>query len=176
MSESENDTGELIPGPNSYRYNLDCAEDYITIAETLEQSGRVDEAIDVMREGTSRFAESARLHRELGEAIFAQLKENWSHLEIWEDLAGQEALAEEAVSEFQAAVERDPKETSAYNYLASLYALRGRRREAIETYEKSLAIDGSQTDIRSDLELYRSKLSGPKELEGLTEDQIDTQL
>jgi tetratricopeptide (TPR) repeat protein len=161
--------------PVSYRYNLDSPDEYVATAEEIANGGRVDEAIDVLREGSLRFSESARTHYDLGAAIIWRLKEDYAHLEIWEDLAGQEALAEEAIAELQLAIDRDPNMTDAYNSLASLYALRGRRSDAIATWEKSLQINADQPDIQADLDLYRSKLSAaPETIEGEPEEEIDT--
>lgn len=175
MTQPMDDTTDPKFAPVSYRYNLDSPEEYLSTAEEIAKNGRVDEAIDVLREGSARFNDSARTHYELGASIIWRLKEDYAHLEIWEDLAGQEALAEEAIAELQLAVDRDPNMTEAYNSLASLYALRGRRHEAIVTWEKSLAINPSQPEVEADLSLYRSKLSAPPEpVEGEPEDKVDT--
>src|SRR5690606_34544947 len=110
------------------------------------------------REATNRFPDSATGKYNLGVALFLRLREDKAHLELWEDLADDEQLAEEAMIALQGAVESDPNFIAAYNNLARLYALRNRAEDALATWEKSLALNPDQPTVQAEMELYRSKL------------------
>jgi tetratricopeptide (TPR) repeat protein len=160
QSSQADDAGEEISGPETYRYNLDSLEEYLATGERVAKEGRLDEAVDVMREAAHRYPESPTGRYNLGVALFLRLREERAHLDLWEDLAGDEQLVEEAIDNLQQAVERDPGFVGAYNNLARLYALRGRAEEAVATWGKSLSIQPEQPEVQAELELYRSKM-GP---------------
>ena len=145
--------------PTTLRYNLDTLDDYITTSEQVAREGRFDEAVDVMREANLRYPESPTGRYNLGVALFLRVKQDNEHLELWENLADDDQLAEEAISALEGAIEVDPDFVQAYNNLARLYALRGRKQEAIETWEKSLKYNPDQPEIRSDMEMYRNEIS-----------------
>lgn len=145
-------------GFTTSRYNFDTIEEYISTAEKVAQEGRVDEGIDILREATEKYPESAKAQYDLGVAIFMKLRDDLSHLQLWENLADDEELAEECHFAFQSAIERDPKMAAAYANLGTLLALRGRVRKAIEAWEKSLELDPDQPELAGDLQMYRSQL------------------
>lgn len=167
MAETPDREEEQTAEPKPRRYNFDTLEEYLAAGERIAQDGRLDEAIDVLREATSTFPDSATAHYNLGVSIFLKLREDLAHLELWEDLADEEDLAEECLVEFQAAVDLDTELAPAWTNLGSILALRGRINEAIAAWEKSLSLDPNQPGVVSDIELYRARLleeAEPKEL------------
>lgn len=154
-ANEENETPDSQP----LRYNLDSLDDYISTSEQVAKEGRFDEAIDVMREANHRYPESPTGRYNLGVALFLRVKQDREHLELWENLADDEQLAEEAIDALERAIEADPNFVQAYNNLARLYALRGRKVEAVQTWEKSLKFNPDQPDIRADMEMYRDGIS-----------------
>lgn len=153
---------EVDDTAKTYRYNLDSLEEYLATSEKVAKDGRLDEAVELMREATDRYPESPTGRYNLGVALFLRVREDKAHLELWEDLAGDEQMADEAIVALQGAIERDPAFTQAYNNLARLYALRGRSQDAVQCWEQSLAVDGTQDDVCTEMALYRSKI-GPKQ-------------
>src|SRR3954454_297047 len=117
------DTGSFKM-PEGYRYNLDSLEEYLATGERIANEGRLDEAVDLMREATQRYPESPTGRYNLGVALFLRVREDRAHLDLWEDLAGDEQLVEEAITALEGAIERDGGFVQAYNNLARLYALR----------------------------------------------------
>ncbi len=153
MDDMQDDAAEQ---PVSFRYNFDTLDDYIATSEKIGQDGRLEEAVDVMREAARRFPESARAQHGLGLALLLALKADLSVRELWEYLADEEELAEEAHSAFQGAIERDPGYFDAYASLGTLLALRGRPAKAAEVWEKSLSLNPDQPDVKASLEELRS--------------------
>lgn len=156
-----NDENELADSPE-LRYNLDSLDDYISVSEKVAREGRFDEAVDVLREANKRYPESPTGRYNLGVALFLRVKQDREHLELWENLADDEQYAEEAMAALEGAVDADPQFYQAYNNLGRLYALRGRKHDAIAAWEKSLAVKPDQADVRSEMEVYRDKL-GPRD-------------
>lgn len=153
---NENAEMEQQPG---YRYNLDSLDDYISTTEEVAGEGRLDEAVELMREGVQRYPESATGRYNLGVALFLRVKKDRERLELWENLADDEQLAEEAIGALEAAILTDPGFVEAYNNLATLYALMGRKQEALATWEKSLSLEPDQPEVIADLEMYKQGLS-----------------
>jgi tetratricopeptide (TPR) repeat protein len=156
---SENDTTGGFAVPTSFRYNLDSLEEYLATGERIANEGRLEEAVDLMREATQRYPESPTGRYNLGVALFLRLREGKEHLDIWEDLAGDEQLANEAMASLEGAIERDPGFVQAYNNLAKIYALRNRPEDAIRTWERSLSIQPGQDTIRAEMEMYKERIA-----------------
>lgn len=156
MDEQQDDAAEL---PVSFRYNFDTLDDYIATSEKIGQDGRLEEAVDVMREGARRFPESARAHQALGLALLLALKADIAVKELWEFMADEEELAEEAHEAFQAAIGRDPELWDAYANLGTLLVMRGRTAKAVEVWEKSLELNPDQPDVKGDLEMVRGRIT-----------------
>jgi tetratricopeptide (TPR) repeat protein len=156
MADEEKDTREQ---PVPLRYNFDTLDEYIATSEQIGADGRSEEAVAVMREATARFPDSARAHYSLGFALVLALKIDLAEKLLWEPLADEEELAEECQDAFQGAIERDPGMWEAYSALGTLLAVRGRARKAVEVWEKSLALNPDQPDVRVDLETCRGTLS-----------------
>jgi len=97
------------------------------------------------------FPESPLPHHDLAVVYFTMLREDYSHLQVWEDLADDEILFELAVSEEEAALEIDDQLFSARNNLGTLFALRGWWQNAIDQWEQSLSISPDQPEVRQDL-------------------------
>ncbi len=166
------DQDDELNQPDPLRYNLDTLDDYISVSEQVAREGRLDEAVDVLREATRRYPESPTGRYNLGVALFLRVKQDREHLELWENLADDEQLAEEAIMALEEAIEQDPGFLQAYNNLARLYALRGRKHEAVAMWEKSLALNSDQPEVRADMEMYRDKL-GPREEDIETQQLMD---
>src|SRR5690606_40882671 len=107
------------------RYNLDSLDDYIGTTEQIAREGRLDEAVEIMREGVRRYPESPTGRYNLGVALFLRVKKDREHLLLWENLADDEQLAEEAIGALESAIVADPNFVQAYNNLGRLYALKG---------------------------------------------------
>jgi tetratricopeptide (TPR) repeat protein len=148
-----------LPESDTLRYNLDSLDDYIDVSEQVAREGRLDEAVDVLREATQRYPESPTGQYNLGVALFLRVKQDREHLELWENLADDEQFASEAIDALEAAIAADAGFVQAYNNLGRLYALKGRRQEACDTWEKSLKLNPEQPEIRADLDVYRDKIS-----------------
>jgi tetratricopeptide (TPR) repeat protein len=157
-NEPVNDQDQLADSPD-LRYNLDSLDDYISVSETVAREGRYDEAVDVLREANRRYPESPTGRYNLGVALFLRVKQDREHLELWENLADDEQYAEEAMAALEGAVDADPQFYQAYNNLGRLYALRGRKNDAITAWEKSLAIKPDQADVEADMRMYRDKIA-----------------
>lgn len=141
------------------RFNLDNLDDYISVSEKVAGEGRYDEAVDVMREANRRYPESPTGRYNLGVALFLRVKQDREHLELWENLADDDQLAEEAINALEGAIEADPEFIQAYNNLARLYALRGRKRQAVATWRKSLQLNPDQPQVESDMAMYAGGIS-----------------
>ena len=155
----EEQQDEQQEGLAASRYNFDTIEEYISTAERLAEEGRVDEAVDILREATDKYPQNAHAYYDLGVTIFMKLREDLAHLELWENLADDEELAEECHFAFQSAIQRDPTMVAAYTNLGTLLALRGRVRKAIESWEKSLELNPNQPELAADVAMYRSQLN-----------------
>lgn len=157
-NDNINETDDMGESP-ALRYNLDSLEDYIVTTEQVAGEGRLDEAVDVMREGVRRFPESPTGRYNLGVALFLRVKKDREHLELWENLADDDQLAEEAIAALEGAVDADPSFVQAYNNLARLYALRGMKELALKAWNKSLELNPDQPEARADMETYSSGIS-----------------
>jgi len=154
MAEQDN-TSDIGQSP---AYGFETIGEYFGAAEAASRSGTHDESIAIMREAVQRWPEDADAHFNLAAAIFMKLKADWSHLELWEDLADEEELAEECFACLKAAISRDPNMAVAYKDLGTLLALRGRPDKAIEAWEQALKIEPDQPTLQADLDMLRSKL------------------
>ncbi len=154
------------------RYNLDSLDDYIAVSEKVAAEGRLDEAVDVMREANRRYPTSPTGRYNLGVALFLRVKQDREHLELWENLADDDQLAEEAIHALEGAVEADPGFLQAYNNLARLYALRGHKDQAVATWNKSLELNPDQPEVISDMKVFSSGI-GPRDEDIETRNLID---
>lgn len=156
-------TNEELAESGSYRFNLDSLDDYIAVGEKVAKEGRLDEAVEVMREATHRYPESPTGRYNLGVALFLRVKKDREHQELWENLADDEQFADEAMAALEGAVAADPKFTQAYNNLGRLYALRGRKEDALAAWKKSLELNPDQPEVQEEMEDYRDKFGPRKE-------------
>jgi tetratricopeptide (TPR) repeat protein len=117
--------------------------------------GRYEEAETRLREAIERFPDSPLPHHAMSVVYLTHLREDYEHLEVWEDLADDEATFEAAVGEAEAALALDPDFTPARNNLATLFALRGWWADAAEQWEMSLSTDPGQPDVREELQEAR---------------------
>jgi len=162
-NDTSSDDDQTLGNQPSLRYNLDSLDEYLATGEKVAREGRLAEAVDLMREATNRFPESATGKYNLGVALFLRLREDKAHLELWEDLADDEQLADEAIVALEGAIDSDPSFVAAYNNLARLYALRNRSEEALAMWGRSLELDPNQETVRAEMELYRGKLAPTEE-------------
>lgn len=126
-------------------------------AEMLYEEKKYDEAVEHLGKMIERFPDSPFPHHDLAVVYLSQLHDKYEHLEIWDDLAEDEALFEAAVSAEEAALDLDSEFVPALNNLGTLFALRGWWEDAIEEWEYSLAIDPEQPELREDLEEVRAR-------------------
>lgn len=170
MAESE-DPNNIEEQPENEpeiprRYNFDSLEEYLATSAKIADEGRNSEAIAIMREADRAFPKSALVHYNLGVAIFMTLREDLSHLEVWEDLADQEELAEECLLQFQTAIELDPQMAPAYANLGMVLALRGRNKDAMNALKRALELDPELPGVQEELDIVREELEPVDEEEG----------
>lgn len=120
-------------------------------AERLLEEGHFDEAVEVLRESIERFPESPLPRHDLSVVYFTRLRRKYEHLEVWEELAEDEAFFEAAVREAETALEIDGDFVPARNNLATLFALRGWWADAARHWEMSLTLQPDQSQARLDL-------------------------
>ncbi len=142
----------------TFRFPYSTVNEYLEAAETAADASQLEHAIEILREAVARFPDSAEAHYDLGVALFMLLEARLSHLEIWENLADEEELAEECVAAFEAAIERKPDFAPAYTNLANLLALRGMPQRAVELWQRSLELDPNQPEVVENLARYREEL------------------
>jgi type IV pilus assembly protein PilF len=78
----------------------------------------------------------------------------------------QRGLWREAIYRWQKAIEIDPTYSAAYNDLAVAYEHEGQLDKARQAYEKALALDPDNTQIRQNYELFKEindRTGAPKE-------------
>ena len=127
-------------------------------AVELAESGDFDSADAELRAAIERYPDSPLPHHDLSVLRLTQLRRDYEHLEVWEDLSGDEALFEEAVREAEAALELDAEFLPARNNLAMLFALRGWWKDALEQWETSLSVDPGQSQVREHMVEARKHL------------------
>jgi tetratricopeptide (TPR) repeat protein len=130
-------------------------DDLLAQAENLSKEKRYDEAVAVLNRAIERFPESPLPHHDLSVVHLVRLRADYEHLEIWEDLADDESFFESAVAEAETAIDLDGEFVAARNNLATLFALRGWWKAAIEQWETSLSIRPDQSQVREDLNAAR---------------------
>jgi len=162
-AETRDKTDPLF-NPKSFRYNLESLEDYLETGRKVAEDGRLNEAVDLIREAVTRYPDSPTGQYNLGVALFLQVREGRQHPQIWENLAEDEDLQEQALEALSAAIARDPGFIEAYNNLGRLLALRKRYSDAIDVWEKSIAIMPAQPEIVQEIELARTNLAPSKEV------------
>ncbi|AXA35442.1 MAG: tetratricopeptide repeat protein [Candidatus Hydrogenedentota bacterium] len=148
------------------QWKFATVEEYLEAGEARATAEELEQAVEILREAANRWPDNPQVHYELGVCIFMLLESRLAHLDLWENLAEDEALAEEAVSAFETAIALDPQMAEAYTNLGNLLALRGRVRKAIQLWEKSLELNPDQPAVRDNLTLYRAQLTEKDSGEG----------
>ncbi|MBN1867464.1 tetratricopeptide repeat protein [Candidatus Sumerlaeota bacterium] len=133
-------------------------DDLLAQAEALSDEKRWDEAVAALEKTIERFPDSPLPHHALSVVYLLRLREDYEHLEVWEDLADDERLFESAVDEAEAAIDLDEEFVPARNNLATLFALRGWWKAAVEQWETSLTIRPDQSRVREELNDARKNL------------------
>ncbi|MGB9691835.1 MAG: tetratricopeptide repeat protein [Candidatus Sumerlaeaceae bacterium] len=154
----ENDTLTPTGDSQAFRFPYNTVEEYLEAAESAADTSELEQAVEILREAVARFPDSPEAQYDLGVALFMLLEARLSHLEIWENLAEEEELAEECVAAFEAAIEKKPDFAPAYTNLANLLALRGSRAKAVELWQRSLELDPNQPTVVENLQRYREEL------------------
>ena len=126
--------------------------------EQLCADKQYDEAIARLRAAIEQYPDSPLPHHALSVVCLMRLREDYAHMEVWEDLAGDEAHFEAAVKEAEAALDLDEKFVPARNNLGTLFALRGWWEDAIRQWEVSLTLEPGQSQVREDLSDARRHL------------------
>ena len=67
----------------------------------------------------------------------------------------QRGLWREAIYRWERAIELDPTDAAAFNNLAVAYEHEGQLDKARQTYEKALAIDPNNAQIRQNFDLFK---------------------
>jgi len=130
------------------------AEELQAIIDRAEEFAEVDEfrrAVRLWRQNIDRFADEPLAYYHYGQACFRLLSDDLIHEEMWENNADAVGIYEEALSALEEAVSMDKDHAPSWNMIGALYALRGNNQLAIEAWEKSLAIDPTQDQVRRDL-------------------------
>lgn len=148
------------------QWRFSTVEEYLAAGEARATAEELEQAVEILREAAKRWPDNPQVHCELGVCIFMLLESRLAHLDLWENLAEDEALAEEAVSAFETAIALDSQMAVAYTNLGNLLALRGRVRKAIQLWEKSLQLNPDQPAVRENLALYRAQLTEKDSGEG----------
>lgn len=149
--------------PVDIRYNFDNVDEYLSTAVELTAQGRYGEAALVLREAVARHPDVAAAHHDLGCALLTTAARDKAKAELWEDRADEEIVLEEAVSEFQAAIDLAPRLLLAINNLGRALAMQGRAEDAAGVWNHSLSLEPDQPDLREDLELVQTQLSAPRD-------------
>jgi len=126
--------------------------------EQLCADKRYDEAISRLRAAIEQYPDSPLPHHALSVVCLMRLREDYEHLEVWEDLADGEAHFEAAVKEAEAALDLDEKFVPARNNLGTLFALRGWWEDAIRQWEMSLTLEPGQSQVREEMSDARRHL------------------
>lgn len=128
-------------------------------AEEMAESGDLRRPVKLWRKNMDRFADEPLAYFHYGQACFRLLSEEMIHEELWETNADIVGFYEEALSALEEAVSMEPEHHPTWNIIGALYALRGNRHLAIDAWEKSLAINPSQPQVREDLATMKENLS-----------------
>jgi len=133
-------------------------DDFLAEAEQMVKESRYDDAEIHLLAVIERYPDSPLPHHDLAVVYLARLREDYEHLEIWEDLADDEEVFELAVAETEAALDLDENFLPARNNLGTLFALRAWWEPAIQQWEMSLSVNPDQPVVREDLARARSRL------------------
>lgn len=154
MTKDINPPGQSGTNSKQWRYPFTRVEEYLEAAENAGDEKQLEQALDILREAVERFPDSGEAHYDLGVALFMLLESRLAHLDLWENLAEDEELAEETIAAFEAAIERKPDFAPAYTNLANMLALRGNARKAVALWQRSLELDPDQPEVKDNLERY----------------------
>lgn len=154
MDENVEPSKDDVSAEKPLRYGFATLEEYLQAAESAADQQQLAQAIDILREAVRRFPESGEAYYDLGVALFMLLETRLAHLDLWQNLAEDEELAEEAVAAFEAAIERKPDFAPAYTNLGNMLALRGNVKKAVKLWRRSLELDPNQPEVAENLERY----------------------
>ncbi|MCA8988167.1 MAG: tetratricopeptide repeat protein, partial [Planctomycetaceae bacterium] len=102
------------------------------LSKTLRKQGKAEEAIAVLRTAIEIWPGKADLHYELG---YGYLQEN----------------ADEAVTEFQRAIELNPKHLLAHQYLGVALRNQDKTEDAVAVFRKAIEISPKNADLHNEL-------------------------
>ena len=147
MTDEGKDMGYLDAG----EFDDEELGEILREAEELLKDGDYDGAVEKLQEAAEQAPESPLPRHNQSVVHLMRLMEDYSHEELWEDLADDEGAFEAAVSEAEAALEIDGDFVPARNNLGRLFAVRGWWENAIEQWEISLSTYADQPQVRKDL-------------------------
>lgn len=138
--------------------DIDPLDEGLQRAASSLQRGQFRTAVEELRALCDLYPDLPQPFHDLGVAFMMRLKADLQVQEYWENLADDEQAYMEAHDAFSRAVENDPTFTSALNNLGTLEAMKGNLERAIEFWERSLAVDPTQPEIRQDTRDARAEL------------------
>lgn len=127
-------------------------------AEEHLRHGRFDEALHALHKAAEEHPDSPLPWHDLGAAWMSRLRADVAADVLWEDRADDESAWQQAHEAFLKALAFDPNFVPSLNDLGALAAMHGQKGQAVEFWERSLAVNPGQDAIRADLEALRAKL------------------
>ncbi|NOX98082.1 MAG: tetratricopeptide repeat protein [Nitrospirae bacterium] len=135
--EQVNAAIRMNPGKGAYYYRL---------GSIYQSKGLLDDAISQYRKAIKRNPFMPHYHSTLGKVL-------------WDKAGGKDAeLMEEAVQEFEKARDLYPTKATYRMLLGRIYELRGRKKEAIQQYNKALELDPSLEGVKDKLKVLKGRI------------------
>ena len=120
-------------------------------AEAFCMEHDYDGAIAILNNAVTSYPDSPLPHHALSVVYFSMLREKYDHLRVWKNLSDHEKWFELAVGQSESALQIDDNYVPAHNNLATLFALRGGWKRAIQHWEISLTLYPDQPRVREEL-------------------------
>ncbi len=138
-------------------------DELIAEVDELSDTGQFRKAVRQWRRSIDRFSDEPRAYHHYGLTCFRLLEEEAAYQPNWDTEPSLVGLYEEASGALEEAVNLEEDNFEAWNILGALYALRENYREAIGAWERSLAIEPNQEQVREDLETVRHRFGKDRE-------------
>ena len=122
-------------------------EEGIAAAESREYAA----ALAAIRRAVELRPEDAEAHYNLGVLYGMLCMEDLKVEEFFEDHSDEEIVMARAIHHYELAVQFDPEFFHAYNNLATLHAIHGSYKLAVQALDESLRINPDQPDVKEEL-------------------------